>query len=321
MQNTKLDLLALTDEGLTHLYAERIEPILSAQEVNRHVAMKTFYSRIALVALGAAGVGVLVWFWSTEIFNALIFGGVAFSAGFWFAYQPLAAVGTAAKSQSLTSIADAIGCTYELSAFQKDGLPHFEELRLLPSCDRADYQDCFRGTHKGCAFAFYEGHLERRHQTKNGTSWETVFRGQLIRIAFPKKFLGTTVVRRDAGIFNTVARWMSSMQRVALGDSRLEKAFEVYSTDQVEARYLIHPVFMERLLALETAFKGERLRCAFIDGDLLIAIEGGDKFEIGSMFANLADIARVRAIVADITEVMRLIEAVLTAEQSILPSS
>ncbi|MCE9521234.1 MAG: DUF3137 domain-containing protein [Alphaproteobacteria bacterium] len=319
--STKLDLLSLDDTGLTRLYAERIEPILRTQEVYRRAAMKTFAWRLALVALGAAGVGAAIWFWSTEVFNGLMFGGVAFVAGYWFAYQPLAAVGTNAKSQSLNSIADAIGCTYDLSAFEKDGLPHFQELRLLPSCDRSDYQDCFRGTHKGCAFAFYEGHLETRHQTKNGTTWRTVFRGQLIRIAFPKKFLGTTVVRRDAGIFNSVARWMSTMQRVNLGESRLEKAFEIYSTDQVEARYLIHPVFMERLLALETAFKGARLRCAFIDGDLLVAIEGGDKFELGSMFANLADIARVRIIVADIAEVMRLIEAVLTAEEAVLPAS
>lgn len=321
MQTAKLDLLSLDDNGLTRLYAERIEPILRTQEVYRQAAMKTFAWRIALVALCAAGIAALIWFWSTEFFNGLIFGGVAFVAGYWFAYQPLAAVGTNAKSQSLNSIAEAIGCTYELSAFEKDGLPHFQELRLLPSCDRADYQDCFRGTHKGCAFAFYEGHLETRHQTKNGTSWRTIFRGQLIRIAFPKKFQGTTVVRRDAGLFNFMQRWATELQRVGLGDSRLEKAFEVYSNDQVEARYLIHPVFMERLLTLETQFKGKRLRCAFIEGDLLIAVEGGDKFEIGSMFSKLDDIERARVIVKDITEIMHVIDAVLTAEQGALPTS
>ena len=321
MEKVRLDLLSLDALGLERLHAERIEPILRAQEVNRQTAMKSFRKRIVFVALGAAAIGVLVWLWSTEIFNGLIFGGVAFAAGYWFAYMPLSAVGDAAKSQSLTAIADAIGCTYEPNTFVKDGIEHFEALRLLPSSDRAEYQDCFRGTHKGCAFAFYEGHLETRHETKNGTTWKTVFRGQLIRIAYPKKFLGTTVVRRDAGIFNSVSRWMSAMQRVGLGDARLERAFEVYATDQVEARYLIHPVFMERLLALETAFHGERLRCAFIAGDLLVAVEGGDKFEIGSMFANLADITRVHAIVGDIAEVMRLIEAVLTAEESVLPPS
>ena len=319
--STNLDLLTLDDAGLERLYAERIEPIFHTQEESRLKAMRAFQGRLALVALGVLAIAGVIWLWSEEIFQALIFGGVAAVAGFWIAYAPLAAVATQTKDRVLTAIAQAIGCAYTLSGFERDGLAHFEELRLLPSCDRSEYQDCFRGSHRGCGYAFYDGHLERKVQTKNGSRWETVFRGQLISIAFPKKFLGTTVVRRDAGIFNAVSRWMSSMQRVGLGDSRLEKAFEVYSTDQVEARYLIHPVFMERLLALEAAFKGERLRCAFVDGLLLVVVEGGDKFEIGSMFAKLADVNRVRTIVADITEVMRLIEAVLTAEQSVLPPS
>lgn len=315
-----LDLLSLTDTQLERLYTERVEPIFQTQERERATAMRSFQQRLILVIAGAIGIAAVSWFIWHDAIQALVFGGVACAFGYWFAYAPLSAVATATKEKALTAIAQAIGCTYTLSGFERDGLQHFEELRLLPSCDRSDYQDCFRGAYKGCGFAFYDGHLERRVQTKNGSRWETVFRGQLISIAFPKKFLSTTVVRRDAGIFNTVARWFSSMQRVGLGDSRLEKAFEVYSTDQVEARYLIHPVFMERLLALEAAFKGERLRCAFVDGLLLVAVEGGDKFEIGSMFAKLADIGRVQAIVADITEVMRLVDAVLTAEQSPLPS-
>jgi hypothetical protein len=108
---------------------------------------------------------------------------------------------------------------------------------------------------------------------------------------------------------------------VGLGDSRLERAFEVYANDQVEARYLIHPVFMERLLALETQFRGKHLRCAFEGGELLIAVEGGDKFELGSMFARLDDIERARVIVKDVSEIMRVIDAVLTAEQAALPTA
>jgi hypothetical protein len=38
------------------------------------------------------------------------------------------------------------------------------------------------------------------------------------------------------------------------------------------------------------------------------------------MFAHLDDIERVRAIVRDVSEIMRVIEAVLTAEQGALPN-
>jgi hypothetical protein len=76
---------------------------------------------------------------------------------------------------------------------------------------------------------------------------------------------------------------------------------------------------MERLLDLETQFKGKNLRCAFFQGQLLVAIEGGDKFEMGSMFRTLLDEKRVRQVVQDIAEIMRVIDAVLTAERGVLP--
>jgi hypothetical protein len=251
----------------------------------------------------------------------MIAGGLAFAAAHWYAYRPLKEVAEATKAQSLTAVAEAIGCTFDLAGFEAEAFPRFTEIELVPVCDRSSFQDCFEGSFRGCAFTFYEGHLEQHRQTRRGSRWETVFHGQLIRIAFPKRFHGVTVARRDAGIFNVLRRWTTSLQRVGLGDSRLERAFEVYSNDQVEARYLIHPVFMERLLALESRFKGKNLRCAFEGGDLLIAIEGGDKFELGSMFARLDDIERARAIVKDVAEIMRVIDAVLTAEQAALPTA
>ncbi len=321
MPGETMNLIDMDELALERLYEERIEPILRTGEQDRLAAMKTYAVRRNWGIAAALAVGAAMMAWSNDALNALIFGGVVFAGAHWYAYKPLQAVATATKSNSLTAIAGAIGCTYRLDVGEPDALALFNDMELLPGCDRSNYQDRFAGAHRGCDFAFCDGHLERRVKTKRGSRWQTVFRGQLIRVAFPKKFQGVTVVRRDAGIFNVLQRWTSKLQRVGLGDSRLEKAFEVYSNDQVEARYLIHPVFMERLLDLETLFKGKKLRCAFVAGDLLIALEGGDKFEIGSMFARLDDIARARAIIADISGIMRVIEAVLTAEQSALPPS
>jgi hypothetical protein len=111
-------------------------------------------------------------------------------------------------------------------------------------------------------------------------------------------------------------RFNSKLQRVGLEDPKFEREFEVYGSDQVEARALVHPVFMERLLALETKFSGSRIRCAFENGDLLIAVEGRNRFEAGSMFSPLADPKRVRQVVSDVAEILRLIDAMLTAEKA-----
>ncbi len=224
--STKFDLLSLSEEALARLYAERIEPILRTQESERGKAMIVFRGRAVLVVLGAMAAAALAWWLFQDIFYVLFAGVGIGSIGLVYAYQPLQEVANATKQQSLTTIAEAIGCDYRLAGFQTAGVRQLEELKLLPSCDRASYQDCFSGKHAGCAFSFHDGHRERRVKTKNGERWDTVFRGQLIRVAFPKQFLGTTVIRRDAGLFNFMQRWFTELQRVGLGDSRLEKAFE-----------------------------------------------------------------------------------------------
>lgn len=314
-----LNLVDLQESQFAALYTGRIEPILRQKEGPRIEAVRAFWQRGALGVLGTGAATALAFYVIGDLEASFYAVAIGFALTAWWAWAPIQAVATATKSQSLRTIADAICCSYDMTGFVPEGIQHFTSLSLLPSFDRSDYQDRFTGTHHGCDFAFFDGHLERKVRTNKSTSWRTVFRGQLICIDFPKPFLGTTVVRRDKGLFNFMDRWSTSLQRVGLGDSRLEKAFEVYADDQVEARYLIHPVFMERLLDLETQFKGKNLRCAFFEGQLLVAIEGGDKFEMGSMFRTLLDEKRVRQVVQDLSEIMRVIEAVLTAERGILP--
>ena len=140
-----------------------------------------------------------------------------------------------------------------------------------------------------------------------------MFRGQLIRMHFPREFLGVTIVRRDAGVFNVFGGGEldgRKLERVRLVASEFEKAFEVWGTDQVEARYLLHPVMMERLIELEKGLHGKRLRCGFENGDLLVAVEGGNLFEPGDLFKPLVDPARARRIINEIAGVVKVMDQV-----------
>src|SRR5690606_40922464 len=97
------------------------------------------------------------------------------------------------------------------------------------------------------------------------TTWVTVFRGQCLVVKFHKQFNGVTKVFRDKGMFNIFGKLaqMGKGQKVKLEDPVFEKAFEVYSTDQIEARFILTPECMERLIGLERACTGERGRGAF----------------------------------------------------------
>jgi hypothetical protein len=59
---------------------------------------------------------------------------------------------------------------------------------------------------------------------------------------------------------------------------------------------------------LESEFAGKKLRCGFIGADLLIAIEGSDRFEVGSLFSTLVDRRRVEGVARDLEQVFTLID-------------
>lgn len=309
-----VDFAALDDAGFERLYNERIAPCFRANEAERVSAVAAFQRRGLIGAVTVLVAAIVVWLWSREGAAGLAVAAIG-GIGVWvYAYSPLATVAAKVKRGYCAAIADAMGAVFVLDGFAPPALDRIKRLRLLPSYDRSRFEDCFKGSYKECSFDLYEGHLEQRHTDSKGrTRYSTVFRGQLIRMHFPREFLGITVVRRDAGVFNALGGGLG-LERVGLEDPVFEKAFEVWGNDQVEARYILHPVLMQRLLDLESVLKGKRLRCAFENGDLLVAVEGGNLFEPGDLFKPFDDPARARRIVDDIAGVVRVMDQVQGAQ-------
>lgn len=78
------------------------------------------------------------------------------------------------------------------------------------------------------------------------------------------------------------------MQNVNLEDTNFEKQFDVYTRDQIEARYLLTPTFMERLKSLNTSFGTKGIKCSFFDEYIMFAIPTKkDLFELGSLYKSL----------------------------------
>lgn len=309
-----LDLAELDEPGFQKLYSERIEPCFRANEADRVTAVAAFRSRLMIgvpvsLTLAALAYG-FTHSWPFATIALLMCGLLTYG----IAYAPLAAVGKRLKQAYCAAIADAMGARFTMGAFAPPALDRLSHLRLLPDYTRSSFEDLFSGAYKACAFDLYEANLEQRHTDSKGrTYYSTVFRGQLVRMHFPRKFLGVTVVRRDMGIFNGLGGGLG-LEKVGLEDPKFEKAFEVWGSDQVEARYILHPVLMQRLLDLETTYKGKGLRCAFEEGDMLVAIEGGNLFEPGDLFTPLDDPKRARRIVDEIAGVMKVMDQVITAQ-------
>ncbi|AXG67928.1 hypothetical protein KORDIASMS9_00110 [Kordia sp. SMS9] len=129
----------------------------------------------------------------------------------------------------------------------------FNASNLFTRPDRFNGEDLFSGKLDATQFVFSEIHAEEKHtrRDKNGntkTSYTTIFRGLFLIADFNKEIHNETYVYSSGG------KWFSRFKRVRLEDPEFEDRFNVYSNDQVEARYILTPKMMQRIVDLEDRF-------------------------------------------------------------------
>ncbi len=301
-------------EFFREVYATNIQPRLTLQEETRQKEADTARR---FTTFGVAG-AIFAALFSLIAFRSPIgvfLGGIIGFGLHSFGRQGLKKLSNQAKQTIVGEVASGFDMSFEAEPAPPPLISRFRNLKLVGDWDRSSFEDQLIGQRNGADFEFFEAHLERRERSTNSrgqttTRYVTVFRGQCLAVNFHKEFKGKTLVRRDQGLFNMFGGLGQNVERVALEDPRFEKAFEVYSDDQVEARFILTPDFMEQLLELEETFHGGKLRCAFSGGELFLCVEGSDLFEPGSMFTPLDTPDRVRELLMDFTAVFGLIDSV-----------
>ncbi len=302
-----------------------VEPWLAERETRRKAAVRRMLGSVVLAVIGALAVGGATYLVGlAEPFPFITGGAFAFGAVTWGGY-PLSKLRKEIKLGLNARLADACGLRYAAKPIAPARFDAFTGHGLVPRGDRRSFEDHFAGEAHGAEFELYEAHVKERRRSKRRTYYVTVFRGVLIRIRFPRTVEGVTLITRDRGIFNVFEGWAKKtfsgrkLERIGLVDPDFEKLFEVYGTDQVMARYLLTPSFMERLLKLEDALKGKNVRAVFDEslaegageGELLIAAETGNQFEPGTLFKPLTERARVERLHAEVSLVEDVVETVV----------
>jgi len=309
-------------EGLTAFYRNELQPYLEEQEAARSAAHAKFKQyAYAVLPLGAAGLG-LVWF-----LDGFSSGWIGFAAA---AVIVVTVIGVLAyhgssifeivdevKQESLARLCRFLGFTYNAEPQSAD-LGKFRSNHVIPSFDRRSLEDEILGVHEDVSFQLCEALLEDKRTRRDSdgrteTYYVTVFRGLLAEFTFPKTFVGRTIITTDGGVIgNFFSGFGSKGERIRLEDPRFEKLFEVHSDDQVEARYLLTPTFMERICELADLVGG-KLQLALVGQRLLLTVNGGDdRFEGAGMFkptndpSMIARMAKEIGLVFDIIHTLRL---------------
>lgn len=187
---------------------------------------------------------------------------------------------------------------------------------IVPHYDRIRTEDFVKGSYKGVEIELFEAHLEKESRTKdNKRTYSTLFKGLCIALSVHKNFKGKTVIIKDRGIFNIFAKneHMKGLSTVKLEDPHFEKKFEVFSDDQIEARYLLTTSFMQRLLDLVELLKAHGVECSFYKEKLLIMLpskknffEPGSIFEPATFEKDIATILQEMKIIFDIINILKL---------------
>lgn len=171
----------------------------------------------------------------------------------------------------------------------------YEESGLFPQgYDSAHAEDFCSGTIDEINFELREIRTANIETYKeNGKTKKRsipIFRGIFFCAEFNKNFAGHTIIKTDQfeSFFGNFARDAqklfnigSSLKVVELENGEFEKNFKVTSTDPVEARFILSPTFMEKILELK-ALKNCELQFSFINSHVLIALPHKNDFFDGN---------------------------------------
>lgn len=172
------------------------------------------------------------------------------------------------------------------------------------SIDRYACEDLIEGKIGATTFRFSEVHAEYKTTTTDSkgnttTHWHTIFKGIFFIADFNKHFHASTLVLPDTaekhlGRFGqTLQSWgakatLDKGQLIKLEDPEFERSFAVYSTDQVEARYILSTSLMQRLVEFCRQWK-QPIALAFVRSNLYLAIPTNkDYFEPPSVWSKSA---------------------------------
>ena len=129
-----------------------------------------------------------------------------------------------------------------------------EKLKIFPEYDYIRVDDSILGTYNGHEVQVIEFSLidKRVHYSSKGgrtTKYVEVFHGALFQTSMEKHINANVFIKQKGSNLTHP----SILKRVNLESNEFEKIFEVYSHDQIEARYFLNTATMDKLININNS--------------------------------------------------------------------
>lgn len=320
--------------GFAEHYRKTLEKWMLGQEGERAKAIPRLWIGIS-IALPAAALmtGALDyyvvpqtetfdWFFetkmNTEDIIVLGFFLVSSLLGTSFAAYPCLELQEKMKGKMLDSLLnffEDLSYTEKLKGFDSK---KFSTAGLVAPFTRHETGEAFTGKYGHISFTVVQNTLIKITKSEEVETETPVFDGLMILLTFPKSFSGHTLVLKDGKD--------APLERVNLVHSSFERLYEVFSTNQIEARAVLTPDLMWNMTLLGEAFQGKNrigglramdektlpsgtMDMAFKGHDLLMTIETtGDPFEIGHLDSGMADTARIARFAREVALIYEIVD-------------
>ena len=273
-------------------YTQTLEPHLVTLDEERRDLLRHTFVEVAMALAIVLGAILLTANRAGPALMFIIAAIIAMIVVAWRASARMKAYRQDFKTRVIAKLVEYVDphLTYTPDNFLGEDM--FEESGLFSKKpDAYDGGDLVEGTLGATKIAFSEVHAQYRTTTTDGqghmqTQWHTIFKGVLFVADFNKAFRSRTFVLPDTAqmLLGSFGQKLQAMnpdrnQLIKLENPDFERAFVVYGDDQVEARYILTPVLMERILKYQQR-TGEELYLSFVEGCVFVAIPAGrDLFE------------------------------------------
>ncbi len=169
----------------------------------------------------------------------------------------------------------------------REKLSFFSQCRagLLKHFCPVQIDEAFKGHYKNTLFSVAETLLKYTKRSRKHRRTVSVFKGVMIAIKLQKEINSQSVIYNE---FLTFKQAFSDLEKVELEDDEFMKEYNIYSTNQMEVRFILTPRFIERLKKMKQAFQTKRIDMAIFENHLLLCLHvNKNMFEPFSVFKSL----------------------------------
>lgn len=287
-------------EKFDKLYSEKIIPYTKKLEIERLEKKKKAAPYVKVIKNGVP-ILVVLFFLMCSVNSDVI--GLAFLCSFGgiilcclITYKIYNRLDEKVKSRFLPLILNLFG-EFNVSEAKFIGIDEVKKSGLFPSAKSQKNDDVFVGFYNGKKVIICETRLI--HSSGN-SSVGSDFHGLIIKTNIDKNFNNNLLV-------SSMPCMAVNRQKINLEDIEFNKIFQVYSDDQVEARYILTTGFMEKLKNIKDVFGTSGVSCFFDKSSVTLYVSTNADFFEFPVDKSYTDKATFENVVSQLNSIFNLI--------------